>query len=308
MNYFDLHCDTISECYGKGQPLYNGNLRISLERGRKYSPWFQCFALWISDDKRGRDAMDSFDALLDCFHREMEKNADAVVFCRTAADLKAVREQKKTGAILTVEGGAAAGGSLDRLKYMADCGVKVITLTWNASGDFGDGAGVPSPKGITEFGRLAVKEMERLHIAVDVSHASEKLFYDVAACTEKPFIATHSNARALCDHPRNLTDEQFQVIRDRGGLVGVTFVPKFLNASGKAGIDDVIRHIDHFLSFGGEKCLAFGSDFDGADVPGGITGIESVEAIAERMLRHNYRESLVNALLFENAYQFFLSL
>lgn len=308
MNYFDLHCDTISDCCHKGEPLYNGNLQISLARGKNYAPWFQCFALWIPDEKRGKPAMDYFDSLYACFQREIGKNADSVVFCKTAADFETVREQKKIGAILTVEGGAAAGGSLERLRYLADCGVKAITLTWNAPSEFGDGAGVPSPKGITEFGRLAVKEMERLHIAVDVSHASEKLFYDVADCTEQPFIATHSNARALCGHPRNLTDGQFKIIRDRGGLVGVNFVPEFLNTSGKAGITDFLRHIDYFLSLGGEHCLAFGSDFDGTDLPEGITGVESVETIAERMLRQNYKESLVNKILFENAYQFFLSL
>lgn len=308
MNYFDLHCDTISDCCNKGEALYDGRMQLSLARGQKYAPWFQCFAVWIPDEKRGRAAMDYFDAVWGCFQREMTKNADSVVFCKTARDFETVREQKKIGAILTVEGGAAAGGKLDRLRYLADCGVKAITLTWNAPSEFGDGAGVLSPKGITPFGQLAVKEMERLHIAVDVSHASEKLFYDVAKHTQRPFIATHSNARALCDHPRNLTDEQFKIIRDRGGLVGVNFVPEFLNASGKANLEDVVRHIDWFLSLGGESCLCIGSDFDGTDLPEGIVGVESVEDLAEQMLRRNYSETLVNRILFDNAYQFFLSL
>ncbi len=105
-----------------------------------------------------------------------------------------------------------------------------------------------------------------------------------------------------------MTDEQFQVIQNRGGLVGINFVPEFLNSSGEAGIDDVLRHTEHFLSLGGENCLAIGSDFDGTDLPNGIKGIESVEEIAERMLRENYSETLVNSILFDNANQFFLSL
>lgn len=308
MKYFDLHCDTISDCYHHNQSLYDGNLQISLLRGEKYDTWFQCFAIWITDDRRGKPAMDYFDALLSKLKSEVQKNQERIMICKTPEDFKTARQEKKIGAILTVEGGAAAGGSLERLKYMADCGVKVMTLTWNSSCEFGDGAEVPSPKGITDFGRRAVKEMERLNMVVDISHASEKLFYDVAECTEKPIIATHSNSRKICNHMRNLTDEQFQLIRERGGLVGLTFVPEFLNSSGDAGAEDLLRHMDHFLAIGGEKCLAFGSDFDGTNLPNGITGIESLEDIAELMLRRNYSESLVQSILFENAYQFFLSL
>lgn len=313
MKLFDLHCDTISECYNKQKSLYDGDLHVSLERGKKYSPWFQCFAIWIPDGLRRKAALDYFDAVLGKLHQESAQHPELVMLCKTADDFRAAEHQRKIGAILTVEGGAAAGGSLKRLGYMADCGVKVMTLTWNSSCEIGDGAGVDGSKGLTEFGRLAVKEMERLNMVVDVSHASDKLFYDVAECTEKPFIATHSNSRKVCGgnewaRRRNLTDEQFNIIKNRGGIVGINLVPDFLTDSGEATAEDILRHIEHFLSLGGEKCVAFGSDFDGAELPTDITGIESVEEIAELMLRHNYSESLVNSILFDNAYQFFLSL
>lgn len=308
MKYFDLHCDTISDCYHDKKSLYDGDLQISLSRGKKYSPWFQCFAIWITDDRRGQTALDYFDAVLLNFRQEIALHSDLIMLCKTAADFKTAEQQHKIGAVLTVEGGAAAGGNLERLKYMADCGVKVMTLTWNSSCEIGDGAGVESPRGLTEFGKLAVKEMERLNMVVDISHASDKLFYDVIENTQKPLIATHSNSRKLCNHRRNLSDEQFRLIQERGGLVGINFVPEFLNSSGNADYNDIFRHIDHFLSLGGEKCLAFGSDFDGTRLPNGMTGIESMEDIGELMLRHNYSETLVNAVLFENAYHFFLSL
>lgn len=308
MKVFDLHCDTISECYHKKQALFDGNLHVSLERGRKYSQWIQCFAIWIHDDTRGQAALDYFDTMLRQLQHEIKLHPDQIMLCKTAEDFRTAHQQKKIGAVLTVEGGAAAAGSLDRLKYMADCGVKVMTLTWNSSCEIGDGAGVDPSNGLTDFGEKAVREMERLNMVVDISHASDKLFDDVCSCTKKTFIATHSNSRKLCDHKRNLTDEQFQVIQKRGGLVGINFVPEFLNSSGEAGIEDVLRHMEHFLSLGGEKCLAVGSDFDGTDLPRGIRGIESVEEIAELMLRRNYSETLVNSILFDNAHQFFLSL
>lgn len=308
MKYFDLHCDTISECYIKNKSLYDGDQHVSLLRGKKYSTWFQCFAVWIQDEQRGKAALDYFDAVLLKLKQEIQLHSDLIMLCKTSEDFKTAEQQKKIGAVLTVEGGAAAGGSLKRLKYMAECGVKVITLTWNSSCEFGDGAGVDPSNGLTDFGRLAVQEMERLNIVIDVSHASDKLFSDVYSCTKKPFIATHSNSRKICSHRRNLTDEQFSLIRERGGLVGINFVPEFLNSSGEAGAEDILRHIEHFLSLGGEKCVAIGSDFDGANLPKGITGIESVENIAELMLRHNYNETLVHSILFDNVYHFFLSL
>lgn len=308
MKLFDLHCDTISDCYKKQKPLYDGDLQISLKRGEKYNPWFQCFAIWIPDNRRGKAALDYFDVLLLQLHREVERNSNRIMICRAPSDFQAAIEQNKVGAIITVEGGAAVAGSLERLKYIADCGVKVMTLTWNSTCEFGDGAGVENSKGLSDFGREAVREMERLNILVDVSHASDKLFEDVVLCTKKPFIATHSNSRKICSQMRNLTDEQFGIIRDRGGIVGINFVPEFLNDSGRAAKEDVLRHVEHFLSLGGEKCVAIGSDFDGTDLPDDITGIESVEGLAELMLRHNYSENLVHSILFDNAYQFFLSL
>lgn len=308
MKYFDLHCDTISDCYQKQQSLYDGNLQISLQHGAAYSPWVQCFAVWIPDEVRGKAAFDYFDTIYEHMQKELQRYSDHVMLCKTAADLQAAIQQKKVGAVLTVEGGAAVAGDMGRLRYLAQCGVKVMTLTWNSSCEIGDGAGVASPKGLTEFGRQAVQEMERVNMVVDVSHASDPLFEDVAAYTSKPFIATHSNSRAVCNHKRNLTDDQFRVIRKRGGLVGMTFAPGFLNDSETPKIEDVLRHTDHFLSLGGERCLAIGGDFDGTPLPDGMTGIESVETLAELMLRHNYSECLVNSILFDNAYQFFLSL
>ncbi len=132
------------------------------------------------------------------------------------------------------------------------------------------------------------------------------MFYDVAAHTSRPFVASHSNAKALCGHPRNLTDDQFGVLRERGGLVGLNYFKAFLNDDPeRADIDDLYAHAEHFLALGGEDVLAMGSDFDGSTMPHGITGLESVEDIAETFLRHNLSEALVRKIFFENAAAFF---
>jgi len=112
LKYFDLHCDTITDCYQDKKSLYDGDLQISLMRGKKYSPWFQCFAIWITDDRRGQAALDHFDAIFLNLKKEIQQHSDSIMLCKTAADFKTAEQQHKVGAVLTVEGGAAAAGSL----------------------------------------------------------------------------------------------------------------------------------------------------------------------------------------------------
>ena len=304
MEYFDLHCDTLTEAWKQNKSLYENDLHVSFKRGSGYQPWMQCFAVFIPDTVRGAAAMAYFDAARQKLQQELKTTPQAVL-CRTSNDLHVCRQQMGAGALLTVEGGAVLGGKLESLDHLSSCGVRAMTLTWN--GDCEIGGGVESGRGITPFGRETVRRMEELSIVVDVSHASERLFYDVAEQAQKPFIATHSNARALCGHPRNLTGEQFAVLRDRGGLVGLTLHPPFLEENGKADITSLLRHADYFLSRGGEQILCIGSDFDGADMPQGINGIQDMENVQEIFLKH-YKESIVKAIFFENAYKFFTTL
>lgn len=308
MNYFDLHCDTIAECRKQKKDIWENDLHLSLQRGGNYRPWLQCFAVWIPDELRGEAAYTYFEDVYAELLRQAECHPWQMRLCVSPEDFEKARLGGKCGAVFTVEGSAALGGKLERVERFAQCGVKAVTLTWNDSCEVGDGAEVVRPKGLTAFGKQVVRSLGEHRIAVDVSHASEPLFWDALTCARGPVLATHSNARALCNHPRNLTDEQFCALRDQGGVVGVTFVEKFLRENGPAGLDDVLRHVEHFLSLGGERTVAIGSDFDGADLPGDMTGVESVEALAERMLRHGYAESLVYNILFENAFRFFTSL
>ena len=194
-------------------------------------------------------------------------------------------------------------GKLETLEELAENGVKIITLTWNAANEIG--GGVQEPGGLTPFGREVLQKMEELHILPDVSHASEALFWDVLEHTQGPVLATHSNAKALCSHPRNLTDEQFLALKQRGGLVGLNFYPVFLADSGNASAVDILRHAEHFLSLGGEECLAMGSDFDGAAMPEGITGIESIGSLAEVFARHGYSDTLIDQIFYQNCFRFF---
>lgn len=304
MNFFDLHCDTLYEICKKNEGLYDNSCHVSLKKSENINKYIGCFAIWMPDEYRGKEAVGFFDKVYEKFVSEKEKNVSRIELIENPIDMEGLPKEKR-GVILTVEGGAALGGDLERVGYLKKCGVRAMTLTWNGENEIGGGSGERNPIGITEFGIKVVKEMEKQGIIVDVSHAGEKLFYDVSDVSKRPFMATHSNSYSVCSHRRNLKDKQFQTIRDRGGIVGVTFCNKFLNSDTDASISDIMRHIEHFLSLDGENTVAIGSDFDGTDVPDELKGIESMGVLYEYMLRCNYSEELVRNIFYKNAYNFF---
>ena len=221
--------------------------------------------------------------------------------------IRTAAEKGLCGAILTVEGGAALGGSLSHVEDLLERGVRVLTLTWNGANELGSGILEEDDRGMTDFGRRAVHALTEGGCVMDVSHASEKLFWDLCETTSRPFIATHSDSKALCAAPRNLTDEQFAEIVRRGGLVGLNFCTAFLrNEAEKARTLDILRHADHFLSRGGEKVLAMGSDFDGCPLPPDMRGISSIPALYELFYKElKLSEETLDAIFYHNAFAFF---
>lgn len=304
MRLFDLHCDTLYRAYTEKSTLFNDNFHISFNRTEKISPYIQCLAVWIPDEYRGQDAENLF---LGCVNKLNEQlSGTDIKQCRTASDIEYLKKENKKGVILTVEGGAILGGKTENIALLKKYGVKMMTLTWNGRNELGDGIGEEADGGLTEFGKTAVKELEKNNIVIDISHAGQKLFYDVVEIAEKPFCASHSNSKAIAPHRRNLTDEQFSIIKSHGGLVGMNFCVDFLNKKAtNAEMYDIIKNTEHFLSLGGEKTLAMGGDFDGADIPKDMTGIESMPELYEMFLKHNYSQSLIDDIFFGNAYNFF---
>ena len=307
MKFFDLHCDTAYECVTRkaGNDLDKGAWHLSLDRGSCFDAWHQIFAVFMPDELRGDAAVAHYRKVRDYIYRQLELFPGRFGLCRDAQGLDNSERTGFCGAILSVEGGSAVAGSLDNLRALYDDGVRLMTLTWNAENELGHGVGSPVGGGLSEFGRSAVALMNELGMIVDVSHLSDAGFADVAELSAKPFVASHSCSRRLCPHRRNLTDEMFGVIRDKGGLVGINFCREFLEANGDATAEHILAHTEHFLSLGGEKVVCMGSDFDGTDMPDGVTGIESIPALYERFLKANYPESLVEDIFFGNAKQFF---
>lgn len=303
MNLFDLHCDTLYKAVTNNLPLDDKSMQVSQILGGDNNK-LQCYAIWIPDDYTPEKAEQTFYSAYQRLSSECKRlNIKLIEQNESISDNF---KNNKNSALFTIENSTALNCKIGNVEKFAKFGVKIITLTWNDSNAVGDGADVSDSKGITNFGRSVVREMEKFGIVVDVSHASDKLFYDVAEITNKPFIATHSNSRSVTKHRRNLTDEQFKIIKENNGIVGINFHRDFLSDNPvSASKKDLLYHIDKFLSLGGENTVCIGTDFDGCNLPDDITGSESLAEIYEMLLKHNYKESIIRNIFYENALNFF---
>lgn len=205
------------------------------------------------------------------------------------------------GTLLTIEGADALSGNIEMVEIFHRLGVRLMTLTWNHRNELADGVGEEYAGGLSGFGREVIAEMNRLKMIVDVSHIHEKGFWDVMAVTKLPVMASHSNAKAVCGHRRNLTDEQIIALRDHKGFVGLNYMADFLRDGGGATITDVVRHVDRFAALGALSVLGLGSDFDGIEKsPEGVNGPQDVPLIFDALLQAGYSEEQVSGIAFDN--------
>lgn len=299
----DLHCDLPYKVLDYGVNITENDGQFAENRLKKEHTYVQVFANFV--DQGVCKTPYAYIKRMVLNFREQLKSTNFVL-CENGKTLADGLKQNKNCAILSIEGGEALGGKIENIAYFYNLGVRFLTLTWNFKNEFGDSC--KSGNGpLTEFGKAAIQEMNRLGMVPDVSHLSEGTFWSLAENTKKPIVATHSNAKALCNHERNLTDEQFKAICDLKGLVGINYYPAFLTTAEKCDLSDIMRHTEYFLSLGGEDVLCLGGDLDGVDVlPEGLKGVEDTDVLAEEMLKHNFSESLVKKIMGENARDFML--
>lgn len=266
MKIIDWHCDALSKL-GAGEGVLNfrkaEGIDANLERLKQGNIKVQCFAVFIEPEVHS-DA--KFQAALDqiaYFYEEVLGKNREMKQIRNWADFFALQDNE-IGALLTLEGADPIGNDLSRMEILYQLGVRSVGLTWNHANLCADGAEEPRGAGLTEFGKELVVFLNEKKMLTDVSHLSERAFWDVLDIASYPF-ASHSNAKALCNHPRNLTDQQAKAMFDHGGMIHVVFYPKFITGSDSATMDDLVSHIDHFATLGGIDRIGFGSDFDGID-------------------------------------------
>ena len=257
----------------------------------------QIFAAYIAP-KYYKRPMARAESIINKLKKETAKKTYKIEFCTTNEERLDVLSQGKNASFASLEGGEPLRSKED-VAHIHELGIRFATLTWNAANQLA--GGVESSEGLTQLGRNIVREMEKYGIITDVSHLNDRSFWDVMRASNWPVIASHSCSRSVHNHPRNLTDEQFRAICSRGGVVGINFYPKFLNGRKKAGIKNILKHIDHFLKLGGENNIGLGSDFDGVDfLPQDLAGIEDMPKLFDAMREHGYDEKLINKIMYGN--------
>lgn len=303
LNLFDLHCDTPFELYFHGTKLAENRHHVSLAGAAVYPQYTQVMAIWSNRKQDDDTAFRSFHKIADYLMNELHENKDRITFVRDKKGLHEASTQAR--AFLAVEDARLLGGRLDRLPVLHARGVRFLTLVWN--GESCIGGAFDTSTGLTDFGKSVVEECFRLGIVPDLSHASEKTAseaIELATAHKKPVIATHSCSYSVYAHPRNLRDGQFEAIKSLGGLVGVSFCDIHLAREKGATVDDVVRHVEHYMSLGGEDVVAFGTDFDGADMPEGVSRPADLLKVGEALARLNYTETQIRKLFSENATRF----
>lgn len=305
-NIADMHCDTLSflETQQAGSLRENGG-QLDLMRMRESGYLLQNFAIYV-DMREHPDAWDWAMRLAERFRAEMEKNRDLVRQVRCWDDIRRNRGEGILCAMLTVEEGGICGGKLEKLRKLYDLGVRMMTLTWNYQNELAGPASPPEgtvcqePLGLTEKGRAFAAEMESLGMILDVSHLSDEGFWNVVQLTKKPFVASHSNSRALCGHRRNLTDEMIRAVGERGGVIGLNFYEKFIREGQEDLLKGLTEHARRITDLGGMEVLGLGSDFDGIPANGDLPGAESLGLLWDALRRGGFTEGQLDKIFSEN--------
>ncbi|TQS74910.1 membrane dipeptidase [Ornithinibacillus gellani] len=308
MKIIDTHCDSLYKLQlnkrnPQGKTLLDyqtaTQLDCSFQKLKQGNVWVQFFAIFIEpnvpSDEKWQHALEQ----IDLFYTEVIGKNKQMKHIKRWEEMDQLQEGE-IGAVLTLEGADAFGNDLMKLRQLYRLGVMSIGLTWNNANLCADGAGEPRGGGLTLLGKEVVKLNNAHHVFTDVSHASIKGFWDIVELADYPF-ASHSNARALCDHPRNLDDEQIKALFAKGGLIHLVFNPPFIQAGGEQStIADLIRHVDHLCALGGETQIGFGSDFDGiVYYVDGLENAAKYQALIEA-LRNHYSDQQIAGFAYQN--------
>lgn len=324
----DLHCDTADriawqslpadlralcgqDFYGPGdegdpagcRELARNRCHVSLERIGG-TPWAQCFACFVPDELSPADSVRFYEHVAAHLRSEVARSAGKAVMVAHAGEIRPALEGGRVAVVQTIENARPFAADLGLVARLAEQGLVMASLSWNAAGPLASGH--DSHERLGRLGAAAIAEMERERVLLDVSHLNDECLADALALSTRPVVASHSNSRAVCPHPRNLTDRQFLAIRDTGGVVGLNYCSGFLaegawgeRAAG-VGFDEVAAHVEHWLELGGEDAVALGGDLDGATVPSLLDGADRMPAF-QAMLVGRFGEAVTRKLCFENA-------
>ncbi len=289
---FDAHCDTLLKVFAQNENLYDCPFEVNIQKLEKFKKATQVFAIFNEGSLSKKDILKICEIL----------KKSKINFITNTKNLS------KINAMVSIEG---LGNTPDLTPADIDdyyeAGIRIISFTWNQNNPLCGGIS-ENNEGITSFGKKILSKMDKLNMVLDVSHISEKGFFDCFENFDGTIIATHSNAKKVCTHPRNLTDEQFMHIKSRGGVAGINLYPLFLNNSEDAYAKDAIKHIEHFLALGGENNIGIGADFDGIDYTmKDIYDVSKMDILFNEMKKLNYSDDIIDKIShknFENIFKF----
>ncbi|AQS59294.1 peptidase [Desulforamulus ferrireducens] len=303
MPVVDGHCDTLTVLTQQNRTLGYSSSRghLDLPRLRQGGIDVQFFAIFVGPEN-SIQPVSYTNEIITLFQDSMLANSSDICHVKNSEEIKKALSANKICAVLTIEGGEALRGSIEQLEEYYRQGVRALTLTWNGRNELADGVGLGKEAGgLTVLGRQVVQRMAEIGMIIDVSHISQPSFWDVMSEVKVPLVASHSNCFSLCNHPRNLTDEQVRAIAVRGGVIGVTFVPQFIDLY-SASLDRLLDHIEHLYKVGGIACIGLGSDFDGIDDT--TAGLEhagvAVPNISSLLRKRGFSSSEVDKILGDN--------
>lgn len=291
---FDLHCDTVGKMYKEGFQLSSSPLHISLDKCKDILPYAQVMAIWSDYRLTPDEAFEFYSSAVSY------ANMQGIQFTR---DKSGFCERRY---ILAVEDAKILNNDISRLDTLYNDGVRVLTLCWRDESCIGGGWNTALP--LTPFGRQVVLRCLELGIIPDISHSSLPIIKEVtsiAAECNKTVIASHSNSFSVCKHQRNLTDVDFISIKELEGIVGISLCPQHLAKNGSADITHIVRHIEHYLSLGGENTVCLGCDLDGIDsLPTGIKDISSMPFLYSELSSY-FGQDITDKIFYHNAYRYF---
>lgn len=339
MNILDMHCDTITRLFhekeketdsgSKKETLRENCGHLDLVRMKDSGYLLQNFALFVNQSKYPK-VWEQVQKYAVFYQNEIGKNSDLIAPVLGYEDIAKNQAEGKMSAFLTVEEGAVCEGKLERLKELYDMGVRMMTLTWNFENEIGFPNTVmrnlaDDKKGLTEVGKEFIVKMQEMGMIVDVSHLSDAGFRDVYANTTKPFVASHSNARAIAGHVRNMTDEMIRMLSERGGVMGLNFCPDFLfwefgelpedeneitkltaehevtkEAHKELYLQDVVRHAKHIENVGGIEVLGLGSDFDGIPLNPSLRGVQDMGQLWDALHKGGFSQDKIDQIFSGN--------
>lgn len=317
MRIIDMHCDTLMAAYfhaGPDADLFSCPYAMTdFQRMRQNEALAQFFAIFVVPQALypifgARPVPDEvyIDACARIFERSVAAHSDVIARAGSMDDLLNNRSAGKMSAILTMEDGAPVQGKLENLDRYYNMGIRALGLTWNHKNCFGSpnsSDAAVMAEGLTDFGKEAVLHMQEIGMLVDVSHLSDGGFWDVARLAKKPFVATHSNCRALCPHPRNMTDDMIRALAESGGVMGLNFGPEFLSPAGTdivSSVERIVAMAKHEKAVGGIGVVAVGTDFDGIHGTLEIAGCDGMHLLTDGLSRGGFTDDEIDRILCQN--------